>query len=286
MNALGIDIGGTAVKAAWIDERTGTRLSVSDPYKRPDRAQLSAAVFGAVRGLGLEPGGIRRVGLCVPGRRAPAGDRVDLAVNIPGLEGYPFGEIVRDAIEDAPDPVIVSDAEAATLDAAAAHPGSARILGITIGTGVGVCLLEDGKPVRMGRGSIGHLGQIDVGPIGSWHPIGPDGGRGSLEAYLGVAAFRDRLGDRFPEHLPSLPIDDPGMVALVRAMRIALAIYTPDLVLLLGGIGMALSPRAGLLSESVCRELTSVARPGWRLAFGQSRHHAAMGAARMSMMRP
>lgn len=286
MNAIGIDIGGTAVKAALLDGRGGSQTACSASYVRPDRTVLIEAVREAVRALPPGNGTIGRVGLCLPGRRHAAGDRIELAVNVPGLEGYAFGDLVEDAIGRRAAHTVVSDAEAATLDAAAIHGDADRVLGIAIGTGVGACLLEDRRAVRIGRGSGGHLGQWDVGPIGNLHPLGPDGGRGSLEGYVGVAAFRSRFGEAFAERISTLPADDPALVALIRAVRIALAVYTPDVVLILGGLGIALAPHARVIEEGVRAELSRVAPPGWRLAFGTSRFHAAMGAARMAATYP
>lgn len=280
MTTIGIDIGGTAVKAAVRDADGSVRLGISPGYHRPDRATLRAAVLGAVDGVGGRDA--RAVGLCVPGRRSADGSCVELSVNVPGLVGYRFDELVSDALGCACPLVVLGDAEAATLDAATRHPGKRRVLGIALGAGVGAALVEDGVPLRIGTGSIGHFGQIDVGPVsvsGASAAVGPDGGRGSLEAYIGGAALRARFGDGLAAALGSLAADDPAMTAVVRAVRIGLAVYTPDLVMLLGGVGMAMSPRRGVIEAGVRRDLTAVAPAGWSLQFGTSRHHAALGAA-------
>ena len=280
---LGIDVGGTAVKAAARSPDGSVRLGASARYLRPDRQTLRAAIRDAVGSVvDAVP---TRVGMCLPGRRAAAGDRIELAVNVPGLQDYAFREIVQDAIGDAVPFRVVSDAEAATRDAAMAHPQRQRVLGMAIGTGVGVALVEHGVPVRIGRGTIGHLGQIDIGPMPgtpSPGPLGPDGGRNSLEAFLGVHALTARFGHDLSAHLPNLSKDDPAILALVRAVRIGLAIYTPDLVLLLGGIGLAMGPRLAELDGMIRTDLTRVAPPGWTLAVGTSLHHAALGAASLA----
>jgi predicted NBD/HSP70 family sugar kinase len=292
LTLLGIDIGGTAVKAAEIGPHDAPRIAVSDTYARPDRAQLRSAIAQAIERLGTNgavSSGVRAVGLCVPGRRNAERNAVELAVNVPGLEGYRFDDIVRDALgRDLPCRVM-TDAEAGTLDAARAHPGARRVLGIAIGTGVGCCLLESGSAQRIGSGSIGHLGQVDIGPIalvdptgasaGWWRPIGSDGGRCSAEAFLGVPAWRERFGDDFTVRLADLTADDPALVALARLIRIGLAVYTPDLVLLIGGLAMAIEHQSAAIGHLVRSELSGVAPAGWRLAFGGSRHHAALGAA-------
>lgn len=223
--------------------------------------------------------------MCLPGRRSAAGDRIELAVNVPGLQDYRFEEIVRDALGVAVTHRVVSDAEAATRDAAMAHPDRRRVLGIAIGTGVGAALLENGEPVRIGLGTIGHLGQVDIGllpGVAPPGPLGPDGGRHSLEAYLGVHALSARFGSDLADCVSNLASTDPAILALVRAVRIGLAVYTPDLVLLLGGIGLSFGDRLEELNTMIRTDLTRVAPPGWRLAVGTSLHHAALGAARLA----
>ncbi len=288
VTTLGIDIGGTAVKAALLHPDGSSHTHVSTGYARPDRDRLRSAIAEAVGGIGrVDTSAVRAVGLCVPGRRAASGDRIELAVNVPGLEGYPFDRIVAEALGRSLPVRVCSDAEAATIDAARDHPAAHRVLGIAIGTGVGASLVENGRPLRIGAGTIGHLGQVDIGLLPGVAapgegPIGPDGGRNSLEAYLGAAALRSRLGDDFASRLAALPAAEPALLALVRAVRIGLAIYTPDLVLVLGGLGLALKPHHQALDRAIRADLSRIAPAGWRLEFGRSRFHAALGACRMA----
>ena len=278
VDALGIDIGGSSVKAALLRPDGSVETVESAPYRRPDREALRDAVRQAVGRFAPHAGA---VGLCVPGRRGPAGDRIDLSVNVPGLAGWVFTDLVRDAAATARLAWVGSDAEAATLDARLDHPPAGRVLGLALGTGVGACLIEDGRAVGIGSRGIGHFGQIDVGLIPGVAPPGPlasDGGRNGLEAYLGARALEARLGPG-----ARLAPDDPAVLALARAVRIALAVYVPDLVLVLGGVGLALAPSADAIERAVRTDLTGVAPAGWRLAFGRSRFHAAAGAARAAL---
>ncbi|MEM9372125.1 MAG: ROK family protein [Planctomycetota bacterium] len=283
MMFLGIDIGGTSVKAALL-RRDVIRTGISAEYARPDRDTLTRAIRSAVAEAcdGAPPDGLGRVGLCVPGRLSEDGGSIDLAVNVPGLVGYRFEDLVETATGARAPFCKLGDAEAATLDVARDMPAG-RTLGIAIGTGVGMALVEDGRPIRLGRGGIGHLGQIDVGPIGDGispgDRIGPDGGRNSLEAYLGLPALRARFGQGLSGALGSMDDTDPALVALSRALRIALALYEPQHVLLLGGVGMAMRCHAALIDRMVREGITGVVPAGWQLAFGRSRHHAAIGAA-------
>ncbi|MEO1716112.1 MAG: ROK family protein [Planctomycetota bacterium] len=272
---LGIDIGGTAVKVAIRNDR-GWRVGTSDRYSRPDRSELQSAIRDAVGRVGPH-GTASAVGLCVPGIPSEDGSKVVTAVNVPGLEAWPFDELVRDAIGAPAEMHRTNDAAAATVDWVESHGASGRVAGIAIGTGVGLSIVDDGVPVCWTDGAAGHLGQIDVtvGDAAS-APVGPDGGRGGLEAYVGVAAVREAGGIE-----AAFESGATATIALARAIRVVNAMYRPDAVVLLGGVGIRLATMAGL-DAAVRADLTSLARPGWVLAFGDDDHHAARGAARLA----
>jgi hypothetical protein len=80
----------------------------------------------------------------------------------------------------------------------------------------------------------------------------------------------------------SLSAESEPARALARAIRVAHAIYKPDHVRLLGGVGLALARLGGGWRDLVARDLTCVARPNWSLGYARHEHHAAAGAARLS----
>ncbi len=250
------------------------RLAKSDRYSMPDRDALIAALRAAMDRLGIEASG-DRVGLCVPG--IPAADRrsIEIAVNVPGLVGWDLAEMVAEAIGAVPSAVIrLTDAVSALRDWQARTGAAGRSLGIAMGTGVGLSVMDGDAFATWTYGGAGHLGQIDVtvGPR-EGAPVGPDGGRGGLEAYIGARAVASAGGIE-----PAFAPGADGLEALVRAVRICHAIYRPDWVVLLGGIGIRLAAHPTLEAE-IRRDLTRVAQPGWRLAFGTDDFHAARGAA-------
>jgi predicted NBD/HSP70 family sugar kinase len=134
--------------------------------------------------------------------------------------------------------------------------------------------------------SSGHIGQFDVSIEG--HPVvGPDGGAGSLEGYMGVAALRQRYGAEADVNsiIASWNGDEPPLRALARAIRIAHAVYRPHHVVLAGGIGIRLQHLVPRLRALIDDRLTSVARDGWTLSTGETDFHAAAGAAKVAMRR-
>ncbi|MCX5688360.1 MAG: hypothetical protein NTV94_00965, partial [Planctomycetota bacterium] len=129
--------------------------------------------------------------------------------------------------------------------------------------------------------SSGHFGQMDVS-LNDAAPIGPDGGKGSLEGYIGLPALLARYGPSPEQVLAGLTVESEPVRALVRALRISHAIYKPAHIRLLGGVGMMLTACGDRLRGLVDENLTCVAIPGWSLGFASSAHHAACGAARLA----
>jgi len=276
--AVGIDIGGTSVKAAARATDGRVVEGRSEPYAQPDAATLRAAVTEAWRAVGAPV--VERVGLCLPGRLDAERGVIDAAVNLPVLVGARPSDWLPEPLARART-VIVPDAEAAAFDIARSDEDGGRLLALSIGTGVGACVLDGRTPLRVVGRSPGRLGQVDVSGVGAGAatPIGPDGGRGSLEAYIGLPALRARFPETPLHELPgALRPGDPALRALAQAIRIAHAVYAPRRVVLLGGVGRRLSGEA---MEDVRRlvghGLTAVADGAWTLEQGTSDFHAARG---------
>ncbi|HSZ58131.1 MAG TPA: ROK family protein [Tepidisphaeraceae bacterium] len=274
--ALGIDIGGTTVKAAAVRDAQVVWAARSRPYARPDAAGLIRAMGDATSRL---DGKAQYVGLCVPGLLDERRERITYSANVPGLHEISLHELVRRALgAKAPAPVVVNDATATAFDIFSTRRLAGRLLVLALGGGVGAAVLDDGKPLHVEGDSAGHLGQIDVS-IGDDPPIAPDGGRGGLEGYLGAAALAARYGD---DPASKISPADPAFLALARAIRICHAIYRPRHVCLAGGTGIRLGRLLAGLRDAVATQLTSVARADWTLSCGDSDFHAAAGAARIA----
>jgi predicted NBD/HSP70 family sugar kinase len=212
------------------------------------------------------------------------GQAVALSVNVPGIVGVALDDLVAEALGRRVPVRVVSDAHAAAYDVWQTRGLKGRLLAISLGTGVGACVLDDGVPLRVTReGSSGHLGQVDVSleVPGEEVPVGPDGGRGSLEAYIGLAALVRRYGADVEAALAKMGPEAPPLAGLARAIRIAHAIYRPDVVCLLGGVGVGLRNALPALRARIQADLTRIARPGWSLFTGDDDLHAARGAARL-----
>ena len=286
MRTLGIDIGGSSVKAALLDGELVTTAR-SAGYANPSREGLSDAVQEAVHLLGESVGRTIRIGLCLPGKQSAVGDRVVHSINLPCLNDWVFSEMLGSLLGFQPEHArFVSDIHATAIDLISRHELNGRVGVIAIGTGVGFAMIEDGQLLKLGSRGVGHLGQLDVGRCDDADRIDQSGVRNPLESFVGIREIRDRLGTddetAILAHLDTLPDEDPCMRALVRAMRVVHAIHAPDTIVLAGGVGIGLRSRRDAIRKLVNDGLTTLANPDWRLMFGDSLYHAAGGAARLA----
>jgi len=268
MNPIGIDLGGTSVKAVAWDGASWRRVQ-SEPYAFPTRAEITRAVRSSIARLLPESDHPVQAGICLPGRAAGDGSCIDLSVNLPVLNGWAFSEMFE-AIGIETNSKACSDSIAAGTDFVRTERLNGRAACISLGTGVGLGVFDDGEPVGIGARGIGHLGMIRV-----------DGG-GSLESVVGVSTLRSRFGDEIHSGISTMDDDDPVIRAIVRAVGVVHAIYVPRYVVLLGGVGLALSTQLERLERLLRSEKCPVGDSDWELRFGSSAFHAAMGAARLA----
>ncbi|MFG0245906.1 MAG: ROK family protein [Phycisphaerales bacterium JB052] len=287
MASLGIDIGGSSVKVALHDGAV-IQTARSASYQRPDREALASAIRDAMGSLDTPIDSSICVGLCLPGRHDKAGSAIECSFNLPCLEGWAFGALLRSALGF--DPArwrVVSDVHAATMDIVRSKGLDGRVAVVAIGTGVGLGVWEHGQMCTIGSRGIGHLGQIDVGRLGDEDQVAPSGAINTLESYIGLPALRARLGCRDEQELvrliASLPPEGPTMRALVAGLRVFHAIYVPDTVVLAGGVGLAMRGSGGAIHARVSDGLTTLANPDWSLLFADSLFHAASGAATLAL---
>jgi polyphosphate glucokinase len=158
--AVGIDVGGTGVKAALVDLANAELLSprVREKTPQPSTPEAVAQAIASVVAKALEGRDVPHdlpVGCGLPGI-VKAG-RLASAANIdPGWVGWPATENIGAAVGR---PVlIVNDADAAGLAElafGAARGRSGTVILLTLGTGIGSALFVDGRLVP--NTEFGHL---------------------------------------------------------------------------------------------------------------------------------
>ena len=196
---IGIDVGGTGIKAGVVSENGTILHKLSCPTLRErgheavihDMARLSLQVL-AESGHALEE--IHSVGVGIPGMQDPRTGRIPFCTNL-GWHDVPLVELLQQEIDK---PVYVNnDATVAGLaeSIAGVSAGTKNSVFITLGTGVGGGVVLDGK-VYMGPNGIatevGHMITVAGGEMCTC------GNRGCWERYASATALI-REGRRFAE---------------------------------------------------------------------------------------
>lgn len=188
MRTLGIDLGGTKIATAVVEDGTiVARERVATP--QTGFADVLAAMAEAAGRLLEAEGPIHAIGVGSPGPLDLASGTILFAPNIPGMENAPIVDGLADRLER---PVILeNDANAAGY---AEHLyGAARDLEssvyVTISTGIGGGLFVGDRVIRGAHGVAGEIGHMTILPGG---PVGGDGTDGTLEA---IAAGRSIARD-------------------------------------------------------------------------------------------
>ncbi|MDO8983567.1 ROK family protein [Cypionkella sp.] len=240
--AIGIDIGGTRLRAARVTE--GVIEARASTESARDPAEVTARVLELVEKVRNEA--VTALGIGVPGQ-VHATTRQVLSGGYVDLSGFDFAGQIEAAT--ALPVTLENDATMALLGEAAygAAQGQQNVVMLTIGTGIGGAILDQGQVLR-GRGAAGQLGHIGIDPQGRPCVCGKIG---CVETTSSGTAFGVHLGeagfapDTRAEDL--LSRQDPNARAVIHAwaapLRAAIdsliATLNPDCVLIGGGAGTA-----------------------------------------------
>ncbi len=195
--SVGVDIGGTNIVVALVDEQHTVidRVKTKTPRKGP-----VSVVDAVVEVLGkLDGPSPTAVGVGAPG---PVRDGV--ITSAPNLVGWREPVPLRDLLADALGlPVVVdNDANAGAFGewTAGAGQGARFLLGVWLGTGVGGGLILEGRPFRGAFGGAGEFGHMIVHRGGALCGCGR---RGCVEAYAGRAGLEGAAVTSFEAGRPT-----------------------------------------------------------------------------------
>jgi glucokinase len=269
--ALGIDIGGTQIRAALIDN-TGVvvkRAATATDGPGGPNAIVAQAVQIAKNVSGGTLENIAAVGTCAPGPLdSDTGIVADIAT-LPGWTNYPLRDMLSKAFAR---PVLLENDGIAAAFGEWKHgagKGINNIVYVTVSTGLGGGVVVDGHLMRGARGMAGHVGHMMIDPNG---PRCGCGGRGCLEAYASGTSFA--LAGRAKGFASSEAIvdaarqRDPEAMALIdqeaRYLGYGFAslmhLYSPQRLIMGGGVSKALD----LLLPGIRAQINDVAMPAFR----------------------
>lgn len=254
---LGIDIGGTAVKIGVVDEdgnilRSETRSVSFDGYKTPIMTTVTTLAREILEQCAEKPVGI---GVSATGQvDVHTGTVIGVGANLGDWLGSEVGKTLKDVFQL---PVtVINDANAAALgeQSYGRAKGKENALVVTIGTGVGGGIIEDGRLIQGRRGIGGEIGHYIIDFDGEPCPCG---NRGCFERYASTGALVRRfIGS--PELMKALRVpaeevngkvifehlNDPAVFAAVDHWMDCIAVgitglihvFNPEIVLIGGGI--------------------------------------------------
>ena len=191
MLAWGVDVGGTDCKVGVVDAQGHVRAETG--FETPDEPETAVReIERACREMAETVGArIDRLGMGVPG---PLDLERGIIVHAPNLgwRGVPLRDMVAEALDC---PVVMdNDANAAAYGEAwvGAGRGARVLLLVTLGTGVGGGVVEEGRVFHGARGlavEIGHMVAVAGGRACSC------GKRGCVEAYFSAHALSEQAAE-------------------------------------------------------------------------------------------
>lgn len=162
---IGVDIGGTNVKIAIVDEKGHIAYSNSEPtraemgYKYTIQ-NIITLIKTSLKETSIPKESIGGIGIGCPGQIDSENGIVRLLPNIPGWVNVPLSQIME--TEFGIKTFLDNDVRVATLGELTfgAGKGLKNLICITVGTGIGSGIVIDGKLVRGASGTAGEIGHM------------------------------------------------------------------------------------------------------------------------------
>lgn len=241
-NFIGIDLGGTRIKAVALDHEGSALHQLCTPTSDGDDKIWKQSVLNAIKELqsklDLED---FVVGISAPGIPDEKNSAIAfMPGRLQGLENFDWSQFLNHKT------YVVNDAIAALM--AEAKLGVARdkknAVLLTLGTGVGGAILIDGKPYQGNFQKAGHIGHIVIDHEGECDVTGMPG---ALEDAIGNVTIKKRSLGKFKDTHVLLEAYRSGdyfaqWVWLTSVRKLALGIasvintLSPECVIIAGGI--------------------------------------------------
>ncbi len=182
---IGIDVGGTNVKIALVDEGKIIYSNSVPTYAKMGYEytvnNIKQAIKDLMKETNTEAKDIQGIGFDFPGQVDCKTGVVKLAPNIPGWVNVPIAQMIEEEFNIPTR--IDNDVRCAALGELkfGAGRGCENFICITVGTGIGSGIVINGKVVRGASNAAGELGHIKLQMQGG--PICGCGDTGCLEAF-------------------------------------------------------------------------------------------------------
>lgn len=185
--AIGIDLGGTNVKAALVERGEGATNQThraTDAEKGPDHVIDVMVDLVQEMWSHAPEDDITGIGIGAPGNINWERTTLSYPPNLHGWDSINLQDEMQKRLGALVPIIVENDANVAGLGSA--HYGAGRphdsFIMLTLGTGVGGAIIHNNKIFRGTTGSAGEIGHMSIDYEG---PVDRSGVAGSIEAYLG-----------------------------------------------------------------------------------------------------
>ena len=284
MYRLGIDLGGTNIAAAVVDEnyKIVGRGKVKTALPRPAEEicdAMAEAAKAAIADAGLKIEDIAAMGVGTPGAVDPSKGIVTFANNL-GFMNTPICAMMKERL--GVDFYLENDANAAAYGEflAGAGKGTKNFVAVTLGTGVGGGIVIDGKLFSGAHYAGGELGHTVINVDGEQCSCGR---KGCWEQYASVSALMDMakkaataspdslLGrlytekstmsgevffEAYEQKCPKASaVFDEYITWLAEGINTLISIFAPDMIVISGGISAVGTVLTKPLSDKVSAQI-------------------------------
>ena len=267
---IGVDLGGTAIKLGRFDQQGRLLAELQVPTPQPAvPGAVTMAIAEAIEQL--DPDRLAPlVGIGHPGPSDRACRVARIAINLPGWRDVPLADWLEPLLERRV--TCANDANCAAIGERwhGAARGARDVVLLTLGTGVGGAVLLNGELFTGPGGAAAEPGLIGIDPAG---PACNSGNRGSLESFCSIQGL-SRLSPLPPPELRRrAEAGDAEALAVWQAygrllgigISSLLYVFTPELVLLGGGLSAASPLFLPSVWAEVEQRVLAVSREGLRI---------------------
>lgn len=265
MLTLGIDIGGTRIRAAVVadDGKLLTRSEGVTPARGSGEAVVQAVAAVVAQALqGHDRTGILAAGVAAPGPLDTARGIAQATPTIDGFRDFPIRDRIAEAI--GLPTYLEHDGPAAAYGewTQGAGRGTLNMIFVTVSTGIGGGAIVDGRLQRGRKGQSTHVGHMTLLPNG---PICNCGNSGCWEALAAGPAFA--LAGESAGCFNGAAVFEAALAGEPRAVRVVEAearwlaiglvnlahIYSPELMILGGGVMAGLEQMRPIMEAEFAR---------------------------------
>lgn len=201
-HAIGVDLGGTNLKAALVARDGGLIERTQRPTeaeKGPEHVEALIVEIVADMIDAAPPGSLKGIGIGAPGAVNWERTTVSKPPNFEGWESVNLQSALQSRLDPSLSVIVENDANVAALGSAFYGAGQDidSFIMITLGTGVGGGIIYQNKIFRGSTGGAAEIGHMTIDYEG---PYANSGVSGAIEGYLGREFLVDHTRDRLVNH--------------------------------------------------------------------------------------